>query len=226
MSAADRFAGAGPFEVDVNAPDEDLIAEAGRRLRAGGIIAHPSDTVYGLAAAAHHPEALARLARLKGRPEERPFILLIDESGRVQQLAHSIPRYVIEWMSRIWPAPLTLILKGRPDVPGRAPDGSVALRCPAQPLTRKLVREAAGLLASTSANKTGEPVVAGAAAALALFGAGEGGLAMAVEGVAGQDSSTGGTAGSSLPSTIVDCREDAPRLVRVGAVPLAALGFD
>lgn len=199
--------------ADLDRPDFAVVAEAGRLMRDGRIIAHPSDTIFGLAAAARHPDALERLRRLKGRAEDRPFIVLIDEPGRLDQLVHSVRRYAIPWISRLWPAPLTLIFHARPDAPGRAPDGSLAVRCPAQPLTRALVREVAGVMASTSANKAGEPPVTSAAASLALFGGGDDGLAMAI------DAATPSPPGA-IASTIVDCRGETPLMVRAGAVEI------
>jgi len=217
-----------PIAIDPERPDPDTLARIGELLRSGGVIAHPSDTIFGLAAAAHSPAGLERLRRLKGRGEDRPFILLIDEPARVEQLTHSTPRYVIPWISRIWPAPLTLILKARPDAPGRAPDGSVALRCPAQPFTRALVREVAGVMASTSANRVGEPPVANAAEALARFGIGPDGVDAVLDGGARGDVFPGPATDPIRPglaSTIIDCRETVPRLVRVGAVSPESLGL-
>jgi L-threonylcarbamoyladenylate synthase len=207
-----------PRPADLDHPDPALIAEAGRLMRDGGIVAHPADTIYGLAAAARHPGALEHLRRLKGRADERPFIVLIDEPGRLEQLVHSVRRYAVPWISRLWPAPLTLIFPARPDAPGRAADGSLAVRCPAQPLTRALVREVAGVMASTSANRTGEPPVVSAAAAIALFGGGAEGLSLAIDPL--DPKGTGAVA-----STIVDCRGEAPVVVRAGAVAAERLGL-
>lgn len=207
-----------PRLVNLDDPDPELVAEAGRRLRGGGLVAHPSDTVYGLAAAARHAGALENLRRLKGRTEDRPFIVLIDEPGRLDQLVHSVRRYVVPWISRLWPAPLTLIFHARPEAPGRAPDGSLAVRCPAQRLTNALIREVAGVMASTSANRAGEPPATGAAGAIASFGGGETGLAMAIDRLHP-------ATGQSIASTIVDCRGEKPRLVRAGAVDAERLGL-
>jgi tRNA threonylcarbamoyl adenosine modification protein (Sua5/YciO/YrdC/YwlC family) len=210
----------GPIAVDVDAPDPALLARVGEILRGGGVVAHPSDTIFGLAAAAHSAAGLARLRALKGRSEDRPFIVLIDEPARVEGLTHSTPRYVIPWISRIWPAPLTLILKARPDAPGRAPDGSVALRCPAQALTRGMVREVAGVMASTSANRAGEPPALNATQALEVFGLRPDGVDLILA-----DAGADPAAPAGLPSTIIDCRGAEPRVIRVGAVSLDRLGI-
>ena len=212
-----------PISIDPDCPDPDILTMMGELLRSGEVIAHPTDTIFGLAAAAHSIAGLERLRRLKGREKDRPFILLIDEPARVEQLTHSTPRYVTPWISRVWPAPLTLILKARPDTPGRAPDGSVALRCPAQPLTRALVREVAGVMASTSANRTGEPPARDAAEALTRFGVGPDALAAVLADGRASAPGTGPIAG--VASTIIDCREATPRLVRAGAVPAESLGL-
>lgn len=207
------------------------VEEAGAYLRAGCVIAHPTDTVMGLAAAARLPAALERMAALKGRAPEQPFLCLIDEPARLDGLVHSVPRYAIDLVARHWPGPLTLILSARPDTPCRASDGSVALRCPDHALTRGLIREVAGVLASTSANRAGGPVVADAAEALGLFGLGEEGLALALdEADAPRDAGAGTSGGprvgtSGLPSTIVDARGELPRLVRAGAISMEQLGL-
>ncbi len=206
-----------PRLVDTDTPDPALIAEIGAILRNGGVIAHPSDTVYGLAAAAHHPDAIRRLAAIKGRTPDRPFLCLIDEPGRIERLVHSVQRYAIEYMSTLWPGPLTLIFNARPDAPGRAMDGSIALRCPDQALTKALVRETAGLLASTSANRTMEAPARTGGEAIALFGTGENGLAAVL------DSTT--PLAASPVSTMVDCRGERPILIRPGAVSVEKLGF-
>lgn len=208
----------------------DLVEEAGERLRAGAVIAHPTDTVMGLAAAARLPAALARMAALKGRSSGQAFLCLIDEPARLDGLVHSVPRYAIELIARHWPGPLTLVLKARPDAPCRAADGSVALRCPDHALTLRLIREVAGALASTSANRTGGPVAANAAEAVAIFGLGPEGLALALDPdePAPADPASPGVAprtAPELPSTILDVRGDSPILVRAGAISLEELGL-
>lgn len=206
------------------------IDAAGECLRAGQVIAHPTDTIMGLAVAARLPAALERMAALKGRSSTQPFLCLIDEPARLDGLVHSVPRYVIDLIGRHWPGPLTLILKARPDTPGRAEDGSVALRCPDHPLTRRLIREVAGALASTSANRTGGPVAANAEEAVALFGLGPDGLALALDAEDARGAAGGGeealrAVATGLPSTLLDARGDSPIVVRVGAISLEELGL-
>ncbi|TPW14272.1 MAG: tRNA threonylcarbamoyladenosine biosynthesis protein, partial [bacterium] len=132
--------------------------------------------------------------------------------------------YAIDWMSTIWPGPLTLILKALPGTPGRSDDGSVGLRWPDQSLTRALIDEAGGLLASTSANRAGQPPVVDGAEAWRVFGTGPDGVDLVLA-----DSRDGATGFDGpiprLESTIIDCRESAPRVVRVGAISLDRLGL-
>lgn len=168
----------------------------------------------GLAAAARHDGAVARMREMKGSAGDRPFIVLIDEPARIDGLIHSMRRYVVDYIASFWPGPLTLILNARPDAPCCGADGSVALRCPDHPLTQALVRECAGLLASTSANRAGEPVVVSGAEAVRVFGLGESGLALAFEARGGATESAG------IASTLVDCRGERPVLIRQGAVAL------
>lgn len=216
------------------------LEEAATLLRAGAVIAHPTDTVMGLAVAGRLPLALERLAAVKGREGEQPFLGLIDEPGRLDGLVHSVPRYVAALVASHWPGPLTLILQARPGVALRAPDGSVALRCPRHALSRWLIREAAGLLASTSANRSGGAVAPDAAAVRALFGDDpEGGVAIVLNAADAADAEeaarTSGAAPAGagaprvgapgLPSTLLDCRGPAPRIVRAGALSAADLGL-
>lgn len=220
----------GPIGVDLDAPAPTLIEEAGRILRAGGLIVHPTDTIFGLAVDPRQAAGVERLRELKGRSADRPFILLIDGPGRALELTEDTPKYATDWMSTIWPAPLTLILKARPGIPGIAPDGSVALRWPAQPLTLALVAEAGGLMASTSANRAGEAPVANGAQAWQVFGAGPLGVDMVMVDWREKVASTPGIAGRTDPiprleSTIIDCREARPRVVRVGSIGLDRLGL-
>jgi L-threonylcarbamoyladenylate synthase len=218
------------YRTDPEHPDPLIVAEAGRRLRAGGVIAHPSDTVYGLAAPARHEGALAHLRRLKGRDSERPFIILIDEPVRLGQLVPSVKRAAADLMARYWPGPLTLIFEARPDAPGRTSDGSIALRCPSHPLTRALVRECEGLMASTSANVTGRPTVESGEEALRVFGVGGDGLSLVIDPmvppVAHETGAVPPAARPASPpfsvvaSTIVDCRGERPVVVRPGAITI------
>lgn len=198
-------------------PDPDEVVEVTRHLREGGLLAYPTETVYGFGCALRG-EALERLRRLKEREPERPFLLLVPDGESVSGL---------EWTAEarqlaevFWPGALTLVLRDPrglfpPEV--RSPEGAVAVRRTPHPLARRIVEALGEPLTSTSANRPGgEPAASAEEAGEAARGAGAGAALWVVD---------GGRLPPSEPSTIVDCTEEgAPRLVRSGAVPPGRLG--
>ena len=184
------------------------IDEAAACIRAGQIVAIPTDTVYGLAADPFQPAAVERLFRLKGRPENKPILLLVDSLGQVERLTSRRPQALDRLAARFWPGPLTLILPAAAFVPERitAGTGTVAVRMPGSLLTRRLIRAARAPLTGTSANRSGRPAARSAREVWEQF-AGERLLVL-----------DGGPAPSEIPSTIVDLTGE-PRIVREGAVP-------
>lgn len=137
---------------------ERAVKRAAQELAAGGVIAIPTDTVYGLAASLDRPDALERVYEIKGRPGDRPLPVLLASADRLDQIAflRSAPMRAI--LSRFWPGALTVALPARPGLPSRvlAADGTVGVRVPAHPVAIALLREAGGALAVTSANRSGE----------------------------------------------------------------------
>jgi len=191
------------------------IRQAAEALRAGQVVAIPTDTVYGLAADPFQPRAVESVFRLKGRAENRPILLLVDSRRQAESLAASLPPAFDALASRFWPGPLTLILRAASHVPERitARTGTVALRWPGSLLTRELIRAARGPLTGTSANRSGRPAAATAGQVGQQF---FGQLGYILD---------GGPAATGLASTIVDLTGQ-PRVVREGAIPsLAVLSF-
>lgn len=183
-------------------------------LRAGGVIAYPTETVYGFGCVVR-PDAVARLIALKRRGEERPFLLLV---AGAEQLA------MLEWTSAaralagaFWPGPLTLALAAPAGAfpPGvRSPDGTVAVRASPHSGVQAMLRALGEAITSTSANAPGEAPARdarGVEAALALL---DGGDVLVLD---------GGELPPSAPSTIVDASVSPPRVVRAGAVPIQKL---
>jgi L-threonylcarbamoyladenylate synthase len=186
-------------------------------LEAGKVLAYPTETVYGLGGFATD-QALARLSVLKGRPAGKPFLLLIP--GREMAEAHGLAftASAQALAEAFWPGPLTLVLAGGegrlPDTV-RGPEGGVAVRHTSHGLMAQLVAALGRPLTSTSANRPGQLPAPGPERILQLF---------AAEVIAGEllvlD---GGALGNVPPSTVVDCTEPEPRLVREGALPRAEL---
>lgn len=142
-----------------------VLTQAARRLADGGLVAFPTETVYGLGADAENPEAIARIYAAKGRPANHPVIVHIAPEADVTYWAQSIPPEARALMQAFWPGPLTLILPRAQHIPAAVSGGqnSVGLRCPSHPIAQALLREFASLkpngqggVAAPSANKFGQ----------------------------------------------------------------------
>lgn len=133
------------------------IDEALTLLAAGELVAIPTETVYGLAADAANPQAVAKIFAAKGRPSDHPLIVHIAGSAQIDDWAQDVPEAARLLAKTFWPGPLTLILKRQPHVPDAVTGGqdSVGLRAPAHPLTHELLVRFNGGLAAPSANKFG-----------------------------------------------------------------------
>lgn len=194
-----------------------LISLAAARLRAGGVVAFPTETVYGLGADARNEDAVRRVFEIKGRPADHPLIVHLAEAAHVDAWAREIPEAARRLMARFWPGPLTLVLPARDDVPRVVTGGqeSVALRCPGHPMALALLREFDGAqgggLAAPSANRFGAVSPTEAWHVRTAFG-------IQVDQVL-----DGGPCRFGLESTIVSLLGGRPRVLRPGALPLSAL---
>ena len=139
----------------------DAIAQAARRLATGGVVAFPTETVYGLGADATNVHAVAKIFLLKGRPTDHPLIVHVPEAGALDRWCTGIPESARKLASRFWPGPLTLILRKSASIPPIVTGGqdTVGMRCPSHPQAQALLREFAkigsGAVAAPSANKFG-----------------------------------------------------------------------
>lgn len=183
------------------------VDEAVRTLARGALAVIPTDTVYGVAADAFTPEAVAALLAAKGRGRQMPPPVLIGDVRTLDGLATDIPDVVRELVARFWPGALTVILPAQPSLMWDLGEtrGTVALRMPDQEFTLALLRKT-GPLATTSANRTGQPPAGTAAEAAEQLGA-----AVSIYLDAGP--APGGRA-----STIVDATGEHVRIVRPGAI--------
>ncbi|MGB9777548.1 MAG: L-threonylcarbamoyladenylate synthase [Anaerolineae bacterium] len=143
--------------IDPQNPDPQSIARAAAILRAGGLVAFPTETVYGLGADGLNPAAVARIFEAKERPPTDPLILHIAEPEALSQLVREVPPIAQELARRFWPGPLTLVLPKRPVVPDIVTAGlpTVAVRMPAHPVALALIRAAQTPIAAPSANRFG-----------------------------------------------------------------------
>ena len=199
-------------------PQAASIAAAADTLRAGGLLGLPTETVYGLAADAQNPAAVARIFSAKGRPAEHPLIVHVLDAAAAAHFASEIPAFAQALMQAFWPGPLTLILPRRPGVAGAAAGGqdSIGLRCPAHPVALGVLAACAGLappmpgLAVPSANRFGRVSPTTAAHVQDEFGP-----ALLIL--------DGGPCAVGIESTIVDCTRGQPVLLRPGAITPAEL---
>ncbi len=135
----------------------ESIARAVALLRSGGVVALPTETVYGLAALVWDARAVARIFEIKRRPEFDPLIVHVADRAALERVAARVPRDAETLIERFWPGPLTLVLPKRPRVPGLVTAGlaAVAVRMPSHPVARALLRGVGEPLAAPSANMFG-----------------------------------------------------------------------
>jgi L-threonylcarbamoyladenylate synthase len=145
--------------VDAAAPDGEVIAEAAALLRAGHLVAFPTETVYGLGADALNAEAVRRIYEAKGRPPDNPLILHVSSRDQLAWVAAHVPTVAEALIDAFWPGPLTLILPKTARVPALATGGlpTVAVRMPAHPVALALIGASRTPLAGPSANRSGRP---------------------------------------------------------------------
>lgn len=188
-------------------PTAHGIATAVEALRSGGVVAYPTETVYGFAVDPHSPEAMRKLFQVKGRPDTNPVLLIIADESQLSQVALAPGDHARWCMQQFWPGPLSLVLDAVPGLhPALAPDAKVCVRCPGLDIARQLCRAIGGPVTSTSANLSGHPPARNAHDA-ALPG-----VDIVID---------GGTLADSPPSTVYD---PAKRIVlRAGAIAPEAL---
>ncbi len=199
------------FRVEAGRPDRYTLSSAADILRDGGVVAYPTDTLYGLAANPASGAAIARLYRIKGRPVELAIPLIAAGLEQIESVGGVLGPATRRLAERFWPGPLTLVMPAWPGLDSRvhAGLGTVAVRVPAHDVARMLAGLCGWPITSTSANKSGEAATADPGAVRAALGDE---LAALVD---------AGPSPGGAPSTIVDVSGAAPRLIRAGAVPWA-----
>ena len=147
------------LKVDPERPGEKEISLAAGVLKAGGLVAFPTETVYGLGADALNSKAVAGIFTAKGRPSDNPLIVHVASPGQVERVAAQVPELAKTLMARFWPGPLTLVLPKREGLPGGVTAGlpTVAVRMPDHPVALALLRAAGVPVAAPSANLSGSP---------------------------------------------------------------------
>ena len=140
-----------------NVTDSDAFDIACKILQDGGLVAFPTETVYGLGGDGLRAESSEKIYAAKGRPSDNPLIIHIADISDVERLAREIPDKARTLMEAFWPGPLTVILKKKPEVPDTTTGGldTVAIRMPSHPDAARLIRESGVLIAAPSANTSG-----------------------------------------------------------------------
>ncbi len=208
-------------------PEADAaIDDAVQRLRAGRLVALPTETVYGLAADADQPKAVARIFAAKGRPADHPLIVHLagttreERAAALDHYAAQVPPFAQRLMEAFWPGPLTLILPRRPGVADTAAGGqpTIGLRCPAHPVAQRVLRaaQAAGIhgLAAPSANRFGRVSPTTAEHVLDELGHLDDEALLILD---------GGACPVGIESTIIDCSRGMPVRLRPGTIGLDEL---
>ena len=201
------------LHVDPTAPDPQLIARAAECLRTGGLVAFPTETVYGLGAHALDRRAVQRVFAAKERPANDPLIVHVAAIDDIAPLVVEIPRAVRDLAARFWPGPLTVVLRRSRRVPDEVTAGldTVAIRVPSHPIAQALLQCVRLPIAAPSANRFSKPSPTRAAHVLADL---RGRIDMIVD---------GGSTTVGLESTVVDLADQPPTILRPGAVDTAAL---
>ena len=199
--------------VDPQGPASDVLDDAASVLWRGGIVAYLTDTVYGLAADARLPQAIANLYALKGRSSDKAIPLIIGAPEQLPDVAVALPRCAESLMAAFWPGPLTLLLAPHPNLPATllGDTGRIGVRWPDSPLSQSLALRVGGAITASSANRSG------AAAALSAAEV-EAQLAPDVDLVL-----DAGSADEPQVSTILDITIEPPRMIRAGKIPQAAI---
>jgi len=194
--------------IDASRPAPAALETAVRVLRAGGLVAFPTETFYGLGALALDEAAVARVFEAKGRPGDKPLLVLIDSLAMVERVAGEVPDRARRLMARYWPGPLTLVLPARADLPRAltAGTGTIGVRLSGHPLARALVGAAGAPVTAPSANPHGEVSPRTADEVIAALGT-------RVDLVLDGGPTPGGPA-----STVLDVTGATPVLLRPGAV--------
>lgn len=147
------------FKIDSNNINETLINEAGAILRRGGLVAFPTETVYGLGANALIPVAVKATFTAKGRPSDNPLIVHIADKSDILKIARDFPPDAVRLIDTFSPGPLTVILKKQPSIDDAVTAGldTVAVRIPSHPVARALIKAAGVPVTAPSANLSGKP---------------------------------------------------------------------
>lgn len=193
--------------------DSKVFAKAGSIIKRGGLVAFPTETVYGLGADALRSDACAKIYEAKGRPSDNPLIVHIAEFEALKSITTEIPKAAYRLAESFWPGPLTMILKKSEKVPYSTTGGldTVAVRMPSHETALRLIKESGGYIAAPSANTSGRPSPTKAEHVRDDM---DGRIDMIID---------AGAVGIGVESTIIDLTEETPVLLRPGYINIKML---
>lgn len=196
------------FVLDSEDIDRSVIQRAGKIIKDGGLVAFPTETVYGLGGDALNPGSSARIYAAKGRPSDNPLIVHIADMEALSKIVTEIPEGAFKLAEAYWPGPLTMIFHKKPVVPYETTGGldTVAVRMPSDVIARELIKASGGYIAAPSANLSGRPSPTSASFVKEDM---DGRIEMILD---GGDSEVG------LESTIVDFTDVHPMILRPGYI--------
>jgi tRNA threonylcarbamoyl adenosine modification protein (Sua5/YciO/YrdC/YwlC family) len=197
------------IHIDPEAPSAEAINLAASVLRDGGIVIFPTETVYGIGAAASSCIGPQEIVDIKLRPASKPLPWLVETEAALDTYGVDVPEYAHKLAAAFWPGPLSLVVKASPRVGKDFVDarGTVALRCPDHEVVQELIRASGGPIITTSANTSGKH-------APTSFDELEERLVAAAD-----LTLDGGETHHGMASTVVDCTGDEPVIIRDGAIP-------
>ncbi len=187
------------------------LAQAGEVIKNGGLVAFPTETVYGLGGDALNETSSRKIYAAKGRPSDNPLIVHIADMEHLEKIVQDVPENAKKLANAFWPGPLTMILKKSDAVPRQTTGGleTVAVRMPAHPLALIFIKEAGGYVAAPSANLSGKPSPTTAKYVIQDM---DGRIDMILDADAGADGAIG------IESTIVDMTGEVPMILRPGYI--------
>ncbi|MBL7084939.1 MAG: threonylcarbamoyl-AMP synthase [Candidatus Omnitrophica bacterium] len=187
-------------KIDPENIDLEKIKEAAEVIKKGGIVAFPTETVYGLAADFANKQAVEKIFKVKKRPKNKPLSVQIEDITYLEELASDIPAFAYQLMSKFWPGPLTLVFKKAEEAK------TIGVRIPANKIARSLIKESGVPLVVPSANISGKPAAKTAEEALQAF---DGRIEMIID---------GGAVELGVVSTVLDLSVSPPKVLREGAI--------
>ncbi|MEK7555158.1 MAG: L-threonylcarbamoyladenylate synthase [Patescibacteria group bacterium] len=190
-------------------PSRDTIHAAARIIKKGGVVALPTETVYGLAANPFSIRATRKIFKIKGRSEKKPLLILIGNRNDVYRIAKNISGAAEKLMDALWPGPLTIVFKKKKIVPHITSGGTdtIGVRLSPHPVPRALIKALGTPITAPSANISGHPTHQSAHSVARELG--DRGVALILD---------GGKTTGELPSTVIDATKRIPKIIREGAV--------